>query len=306
MSSVYYLVASYIKMISPILFTVIGIVGNSIVFLILAKPKFLEETTFRYLIVVEIVNSIWILGALFKWISELVGLKQAYILCKIISYIGYLIASFYHWLYTLIAVDRLMSIKYSKRFVFREKFNFQLLALLVILIAASAANVPYFIFENYSNGSNKCNFKNDLNAYYTYLTSFAGSIVVPFIIRMFCLILILHFMIKQKRRAHQLQNLNYNREVQIMKNVCAMDSWFLFCSLPWYVSEFLEFQFVLNNATYDFWPLLDRLISICHLFQASCNFFVYLCFNTRFRKEFFHVIKCCCCRKSTMVNHNFS
>ena len=193
MSFVYYLVASYINLISPILFAVIGFVCNSIVFFILAKPKFIIETTFRYLTVVEIVDSIWIVGNLLPWISAVFDLKQIYKSCKILVYIGYLIASFYHWLYTLIAVDRLMSIKNSKRFMFRKKFIFQLLALLIILIAASAANVPFFLFSNFSNGTNDCNFQNDLDAYYLYLATFVGSIVIPFIIRMLCLILILYF-----------------------------------------------------------------------------------------------------------------
>ena len=303
MKTIYDLVASYINLISPILFAFIGLIGNSIVFVVLAKPKFLKETTFRYLIVVEILDSIWIVGTLLPWISALFDLKQVFKSCKILAYIGYLITSFYHWLYTLIAV---ISIKYSTRFEFLKKFSFQLLALLVILIAAALANVPYFLYENYSNETNNCKFQNDLDAYYLYLTSFVGSIVVPFVIRMLCLILILHFLIKQKRRASQQQNLSYNREVQIMKNISAMDSWFLFCSVPVYVTEFLQRKFMLDSISYDYWPFFYSLIAILPLLQASCNFFVYLSFNTRFRKEFCKMVNCCCCGKATLRNDNIS
>ena len=307
MSSIYILVASYINMILPILFVVIGFIGNSIVFFILAKPKFLQETTFRYLMVVEIVDSIWIVGTLLPWISALLDQKKFCTSCKIFAYIAYFTASFYHWLYTLIAVDRLMSIKFSKRFVFRKKFIFQILALLVILIAASAANVPHFLFKYYSNGTNNSlQLQNDLDAYYLYLESISATILVPFIIRMLCLILILFFLIKQKRRANGQQNQGFNREVQIMKNICAMDIWFLFCSIPANVNEFFQSKFIMDNISYDFWPLFSSLIAIFPLIQASCNFFIYLSFNTRFRKEFFKMMNCCCCRKSIIVNHNLS
>ena len=292
MNIIYKMIANYINMILPILFVGIGFICNSIVFFILAKPKFLKETTFRYLIVVEIVNSIWIFGTLMPWISAFQSLIDQKF-CKIFAYIAFLAASYYHLLYTLIAVDRLMSIKYSTRFEFRKKFNFQLLALLVILIAASLVNVPHFIFDDYSNGTNaSSHLQSDLDAYFIFLTSFVGSIVVPFIIRIVCLILILHYLITKKRRAHQQQNLNYNREVQVLKNVCAMDVWFLFCSIPANVTEFFQRKFILENISYDFLPLFYSLIAIFPLLQASCNIFVYLGFNTQFRKEFCKMVHC--------------
>ena len=72
---------------ASILFTVIGIVGNTIVIFILTKPRFRKESTFRFLIISTIASSIKLLTTWSITFYETVLIDD--LKCKILSYLGH-------------------------------------------------------------------------------------------------------------------------------------------------------------------------------------------------------------------------
>ena len=64
----------YFNLVTVMLFSVFGLIGNLMVIFILTKPKFLEVPLFRYLIVATIANNKFIIH-LGKWISQFIWHK---------------------------------------------------------------------------------------------------------------------------------------------------------------------------------------------------------------------------------------
>jgi hypothetical protein len=128
----YVTVGNYIRQIGLILFTIVGILGNLVVFYILTRPKFLKETIFRYFIASEIVGS---LNLIFSWLLILPILLKwdapvAY--CKISYYLLYFTYSTYPWISVVNSIDRYLSIKYLSKFQFRKETKYQILILLIV------------------------------------------------------------------------------------------------------------------------------------------------------------------------------
>ena len=125
-------------------------------------------------------------------------------------------------------------------------------------------------------------------------------ILAPFFIMFLSTVMILHFMITQKRRLqHNL--INYKREKDLAKSVLTIDLWFLLCYSPFIFSVLYRY-FYKNPSDYEnlrIWLILCQTLVVV---EICFNFFVYLICNKQFRNYFLSMIGCC--RNNSRLRQN--
>ena len=129
------------------LLSIIGIVGNSITLYVLTRPNFIKEPMFRYLIINTLIGSI---GIFFIWVQSLPvifnwSVNDTY--CKIYIYLCTIGYDSFPWVNAINSIDRLLSLKYPHKFIFRKKFRNQALVLSSIFLIAIVTDVTQLVFE---------------------------------------------------------------------------------------------------------------------------------------------------------------
>ena len=113
----------YFNFIASILFTVISAVVNSLVLIILMKPKLLKESLFRYFIVTTIVDSI---NMFLIWpfnFQDAFQINSSQISCKLFNYLPRVFYQLSPWINVLISIDRLLAVKFAHKFKFRNELK---------------------------------------------------------------------------------------------------------------------------------------------------------------------------------------
>ena len=297
---------NYMVLISPIVLTIIGIIGNSFVIYILTRPKLLKESMFRYFLITEVINMISLIDMYIWYIPYFLGWDMPpQIFCKLVEYISYIIYSMYPWLNALNSVDRLLAFKYSTRFLLRKKFKFQALAASSMLFISFITNSPFFIFFESSNVST-CVIPNHFTSLYVYSVFLTIVDIIPFSIMIISTSSILQHLISNKRRLQRSNNsVNFKREAQFAKSIFVMDVWQLVCVVPFSIVNLIQASLEINGKHYDYWLLLHDSLYFLLIIQTSCNFFVFIFCNNLFRKEFCSLFSCCQkkTRTKTVVNN---
>jgi hypothetical protein len=92
----------YIKKIGSVLLTLIAIIGNSLVFYILTRPKFLKESIFRYFLVSEIAATLSLVILWMYSIPSLIEWNVPIDYCRLMVYMFYTLYKFYPWVNILL------------------------------------------------------------------------------------------------------------------------------------------------------------------------------------------------------------
>ena len=301
MSETSYLEAieAYFNIVAAIVLTTIGLIGNSLVLYIITRPQFLKVALFRYLIVATIFDTI---NFLFIWPSDLPEafyMNKYAIICKLYQYLSYMAYQFSIWIIVLSSVDRYLAVKFPTKFKIRNKFKYQAIAMVTIFVILLLIDIPYLMYYDIYGDSNEtyCGYNPEsisLGFYMDLLNSFISSIV-PFIIIMLTTALIAHHLITKKLKLQQNRK-NFEKELQFVKIIGAMDLFYLACTIP----------FCVLTVTYDalginyFGRLEFNIVNFLTYVYSSCEFFIYFSCNKLFRTYFLSMIGCC--RKSKPVS----
>jgi hypothetical protein len=122
----------YFNLTTAITISIIGLVGNTLVFYILTRPKFLKQSIFRYFLVTTGNNSFVLLTMWFYCMPDLFLMNSNSLSCKLTQYFGYLFYQFCPWIIVLNSFDRYLSVHFPTKFEFRTKLKYQVLALSII------------------------------------------------------------------------------------------------------------------------------------------------------------------------------
>jgi hypothetical protein len=271
----------------------IGFLFNPIVLYILSRPKFIKESMFRYFIATEI-NDTFMLIFWFMMLIKSFLLNVSWpegVTCKLTQYITGTFLFWYQLLSTLISVDRLMAIKYKNNFQFRNTLKFQSLSVISLLSVSALCNVPFYLYTDLNNSS-QCVFEDPKVAISIYLSGTICFNAFPFMIRLVSTIIIVNYLIQQKKRMNQAQ-IDYKREFSFLKNVLTMDIWFFFCYMPAVIFNLILHIYSININVNLILLIVHDLFVVLIIIQASCNFFVFSFCNKLFREEFRLIFKCC-------------
>ena len=278
---------------SPIIFLSFGIPGNLMIIYILLQKKFIDISSFRYLLVSSFVDIGTLVLAFANYNPQYFSYLHERIACKTFTYTISLVPQISAWIASLCSFDRLLTVKYSMTSQFRNKLVYQVIAISIIFAVLMVANVPYIMFydiitwRNYSFCA-VVTAEQSIIAdviYNTFLT------IIPFFIMVITTWMILyHFMVQNKKLKNDKK---YKKDVAFTKVIFAINLWFLVCNLPYAIvqltADFARFQLT------DYLRAVVLLCFSCTSFLTysypAFNFFVYFFSNRLFREHFYSLLK---------------
>ena len=191
----------------------------------------------------------------------------------------------------IISVDRFVSVKYYKKFYYRNEFQFQFWIIIALLLFALITSSPFYYYDRvYSvNNQTQCGF----NEYLWIEIAIEIQLVVfwtlvPFLISLMFSCFTAYQLIKNKKILHLK---NFKKEKRLLKTLISMDVFYFMCNLPWCVYTIVNEIFTVEE---DYHPyLMAILFDISNfLFYAyqSFSFFVFYFSNKQFKNYFKNLI----------------
>ncbi len=279
----------YFNLTTAITMSVIGLVGNTLVFYILTRPKFLKQSIFRYFLVSTGNNSFVLLTMWLYCMPDLFLMNSNSLSCKLTQYFGYLFYQFCPWIIVLNSFDRYLSVHFPTKFEFRTKLKYQVLALSIIFSLLSLIDLVFFFYYDLQISSNDitlrtCSTSGVFIAFCIDLANLLISTIIPFILMLFFSISTGFYLMDRKSRLHQ--NKTLKKEKQFLKIMCAMDVFFLLCNLPFCIQMLVFDSLAINDIKYSYSTFIFDVTNLLIYIQCSCTFFIYLTCNVVFREYF--------------------
>jgi hypothetical protein len=233
---------------SSILITVAGILGNSLILLVISKKEFRRVPMFRFLICSTISDTITLF---FLWGSvfhELVRRDSDNISCKLFSVLNYL---FYHlstYIMVLCSIERVISLKIPD-LKFFKKFKNQFLLILIIFILLIVLNLPSYFFNTVAIISNDtwCVYVENIPYIDFYVDLYLSiiSAFLPFLLMAGCSALVAHHLLTKIPLQLTRQ---YKKDKHFIKVIFCLDIFFLISNLPFYT---VSITYDLLDIQYD-------------------------------------------------------
>ena len=209
---------TYILLIaSSSVLTIIGIVGNIFVIYILTRPKFYKESLFRYFLVSNLICILIIVLVIVYSLIQFLKLNVSILFCQVYTFLTYFAYCFYSWVSVVNSIDRLLTLKYPRRFSWFQKFKYQALTLTIIATILILINIPRAVYVRKSDKI-MCAIKDNQIGFMLNLVNLIISNILPFFIMLLSTCILLHYFISHKFRLNQLI-VNYKREREFVKNV---------------------------------------------------------------------------------------
>ena len=274
-------------LITSIILTIVGFIGNSLTVFIMAKPKMRNISMFRYLIV-SMVNDCWVLVTMwFCTFSE--AFQNSSISCKWTNYIEYLNYNYSGWIVVVSLADRLITVKFPYKFMFRNQLKFQVFVLLVIYIILIFLNIPFYIYYDIDDLSNQsiCEINDPNTGFYVELSGALMGVIIPFILMLIISSLIGRFLTKKGKSIHMKKSLK--KEVRLIKMMISMSIFFITCNLPFYIQQlihdvlFFDDSKLSNSISNFIFNITNQLTFVYNSF----GFFICLFSNNVFREYFY-------------------
>ena len=277
----------YFNISTAVLLTIVGFIGNSLVLFILTRKQFRGVSMFRYYSFVVAfetpeILSIWVLN-----FPKIFLLTEKAIACKLIQYFSNVLAIFVTWMPPIISIDRYISVKYPNKYLFRNKFNFQLIIIACLLLCSSLTSIPFYYFHNVFSVNNVTQCGYTLNLWSGMIIDISLLVISLFIpismsITFSCLTA---YQLIHKRK--KLNVKNFKKEKRLLKVLISMDLFYLICNMPWCVYTILKELFNMEDYFPHTLAVLFDISNFLFYVCQTCNFFVYFFSNKQFRNFFF-------------------
>jgi hypothetical protein len=265
-------------------YIIIGFYGNVISILIFTNKRFLLQPTTMYLIASRILALIilfYLPIILFPtiWTSNDAS-------CKLFGGIMMIITQFQPWIISFYSVDRLISLVYPFKFLFKNKLRFQLALMLISVFVIFWIIFPIILFYDKlttQQNISVCSLpvQSDLILVYLKYEYMLVKVVLPFFFMISSSVMILWKIIKNKQK-WGLTNIKHKRDFQFGISLVACDFIFLILKLPNLI-KIIKYENDDDRIVYDFsysvYTLIGSLYNV--LF-----FLFFILLNKTYRKLF--------------------
>jgi hypothetical protein len=285
----------YFSIISCSVLISIGIFGNIISIIIFKSKTFKNQSFSRYLACTCIINIIVLLYLPIMLMMSTIFIINS-INCKLIVGIRVLITETQAWVLALCSLDRLISVVIPYKFQFKNKLNFQIgiISIVIIILALFLMPAAYY-YETEINKYNQteCSLplKHELAWVFLYfkIQYLLLRTVLPFLIMIITSVVIVLKISRTKRKLTT--NKHQQRERQLAKSLVIMDIFFILFRLP------MVFYLFINNSDNDE-GLLNNFVFL--IIQVACSgysvflFIIFIVFNKVYQSLFFKYLSFKC------------
>ena len=277
----------------PLILTFCGFFSNLFVLIVFSRKKLIKVPSHYFLKLLAIIDFSNCLATFMRF-NKAAFIGHSLFTCKLGSYIIIIFPAVSAWLLCYISVEKLLTILKPayKHFLF-EKINYQIFVSLSIFAFNLAVYSPVFtlndIFTVFNGTENdiytdRCDmfrsyFHNTLSNIYLFQAA-----ILPFAIMLTCSIYLVLFIFKSRRRTLNTYSIQHKRilkkDIQFAVQILFLDILFVALNLPSAIARIFKMD------------LLFYHFRILYLLRFFLNFFIYLVFNSIFRKEFLCFLKC--------------
>ncbi len=273
-----------------VVFLIIGGFGNTISIIIFNNKEFKTEPTTTYLMCSCVFNIITIIYLPIMitpslWVVDTIN-------CKIYGGLVVWIVEVQAWIVALCSFDRLITVLYPHKFMFKNKLRFQLGSIITIVIVILVLICPFMYFYNAElNVRNQtvCSFPNEptwILVYFKFQLILFRTLL-PFAIMIISSVTIVYKLCKMKAKFYR--NSVFKREIQLAKSLVAMDIFFIIFRLP--TMFYVIFNNNDNRLVYSFiYSIFVSLGTINNVFI----FIIFIEFNKVYRDIFIKYMKYPC------------
>ena len=294
---------------SPILIPV-GLVGNTLSFLVMIKPNNRKMSTCIYMVAISINDNILMLLALRGWLAYIVKIHELHLLdCRIMSFLIQL--SLQNTTYQIVAmtIDKFIAIKWPHKAATYSTPRRAKFSVIVIYISAIIYNLPHLFLSRLIGTNCVVYVVGRVYAKVHSWITFAINGIVPFVLLIFMNLTIVHSVKQSHKRfgnqttdptlprqqsATQMkQRLRKNAENQLTVMLLLVTTLFLVLMVP-SCARYLYFTYINRNTPEKqadamlFYYISSRLFFT----NSGINFFLYCISGKRFRDDLRDILYC--------------
>ena len=303
----------FILNIFPPFLLIIGVIGNSLGFIILtSNTNKLSKLSVRNLMrFIAIMDTLFLFQIIADYLTNSYNLDIRLISsywCKIFVYFNYCICPISSWSIVFISVERMASITSPKLSKLFNKRIFQFRLCLFIIIFSLIYYIPFALFndlitdeDNSQNNSNNtnvvCTYVDDLYSEVLPLMDLFNSALIPFIVLTLTSINTIYSIFKSRSKFsnHQSDNQNisnnnrlptntnrnekFKKDIKFAITLIILNIIYLFFNLPICITNYID--------TTDFAYILTLYIFYANF---ATNFWIFFIFNSLFRNELIYLL----------------
>ena len=285
-----------INLAETIVFTTIGVFGNSIVLYVFTRPSFRKIAMFRYLAVVSIISFFQTLFIAPYQYQHFFLISSVGSVCKLYNLFSQSFQIINPWLVVLSSFDRYLTIVVPTMH-FRETIKYQVLAVAIIFLIALAPTLPivYYFDIQIGNETTECYSNDGKVAVYLFLAIVLVSNIIPFILMILSSSLIFYQLISQKSKL-QKDLKKVQKEKKFIKLLISLDFYFLLANLPSNIFGMIFCVLFISSLdlsffSSDLYNYINAVTSFTYYIYVSCNIFVYFSCNKLFREQLLSMLK---------------
>ena len=138
---------------TSIIFPALALIGNAIVFAVFIGKDIRNQSINIYFAAQAISEALEVITTIMVNLTTIMNFTDSY--CKFAALIGRMFYQNCTYLKALVSIDRLLSVKYSKKFQFRNKYWFQILMILIGVVYSFGISAPYYVYCGKIDGVNR-------------------------------------------------------------------------------------------------------------------------------------------------------
>lgn len=286
----------FVFIILPLIVLVIGILGNTIGFLVFLNIKVKEFKNRNIYIFLTISDTIFLLQIIFKYLefSFKIHVTDASSLsCKIYSYFVCSLSPISPFLLINISIERLISITYpSKGFILcQTKVQFIFILSIIVFNLILYVPVPFFTDNVLSGNKTKCQYNNHIAQDILANIDLANLIIIPFVVMLMCTVLLILTLYRSRRRISSTRPIkemkNFKKDLQFTISTISLNVIYLILNLPslcLYILLFFRYDFSDSSV-------VSKLVLYLFYLGYAVNFYIILCTNSIVRKKFLKLFR---------------
>ena len=270
---------------------IIGVIGNALVIIVFSR-KTLRKYSYSFYCLIMAISDICLMSYIFmEWSGYYFGAyleKAAPLFCKIVRLIPYYFTDFSIHLLTIIAIDRMLTIVYPRRFLIIKKRWFQSLIVTILMLIIALANIIIPLNSNLieANSNNLsqairiCAIAPEIINIEIWV-SITNFVLVNFIINNWLNIKTIRFIMASRKRVNS--SLSSRDRKFAICSICLNLASMTF-KLPFFIC--LLIIGYSSNISIDEIKLIVKITSIITYLDNGFSFFINIAVNTIFYKEF--------------------
>ena len=281
----------------------LGLVGNTLSFLVMIRPNNRKVSTCIYMAAISINDNVMLFFALHDWLVGTMNIREWYLLeCKINCYFAFLSLQCATYLVLSMTLDKYVAIKWPHRATTYSTPKRAKVIILTIICLVLTYNLPHFFITNLIKG--KCygySVKGILTKVYSWFTIVINA-VIPFTL----LIHMNYMIVKTVRKSCKMfhggvgiaglearQKSMKTAENQLTTMLLLVTTLFLILLLPTYI-RFIYAAFVMSDTPSKFaTSLLVFAISYkLYVTNSGINFFLYCISGKKFHSDLKQILCC--------------